>query len=79
VAAEYEPAVRGEEPSLCHLAMRSGAPFAYLQCYRNADYPEWAEIVEASDGISVDFYVGDPNCVGKGLGRAALSEYAARH
>src|SRR3974377_1681913 len=24
------------------LAVKRGIPFAYLQCYRNADYPEWA-------------------------------------
>jgi hypothetical protein len=28
VAAEYGTAVRGEEPSICHLALRDGAPFA---------------------------------------------------
>jgi hypothetical protein len=43
VAAEYGPTVRGEEPSICHLAVRGIAPFAYLQCYLNSDYPEWAE------------------------------------
>lgn len=39
IAAEYGPALRGEEPTLCHLALLDGTPFAYLQCYRNADYP----------------------------------------
>jgi len=32
-------------------------PFAYLQCYRNADYPQWAEIIGVTDGISVDLYI----------------------
>jgi aminoglycoside 6'-N-acetyltransferase len=75
VAAEYGPAVRGEEPSICHLAFRGGAPFAYLQCYRNADYPEWAQMIQADDGVSVDLYIGDPAFLDRGFGRAALSAY----
>ena len=38
VALEYGPTIRAEEPSLSHLAILNGAPFAYLQCYRNVDY-----------------------------------------
>ena len=41
VNLEYGPAIRGEEPSSCHLAFCNGEPFAYLQCYRNRDYPDW--------------------------------------
>ena len=50
--------VRGEEPTICHLAVSEGAPFAYLQCYRNADYPEWVDVIDVNDGISVDLFVG---------------------
>ena len=25
----------------------------YLQCYRNADYPEWGNVIEVNDGIGV--------------------------
>lgn len=75
VAAEYGPAVRGIEPTLCHLALREGSPFAYLQCYRNADYPEWVDIIGVHDGISVDLFIGDPSTLGRGLGRAALGAY----
>ena len=28
-------------------------PFAYLQCYRNADYPEWGNVIEVNDGVGV--------------------------
>jgi hypothetical protein len=36
VALEYGPLVRGEERTICHLAISGGVPFAYLQCYRPA-------------------------------------------
>ncbi|MGH7124431.1 MAG: GNAT family N-acetyltransferase [Stellaceae bacterium] len=75
IAREYGPAVRGEEPTLSHLALLDGAPFAYVQCYRNADYPEWVEIMGAADGVSIDLYIGDPAFLHRGLGRAALSGY----
>jgi aminoglycoside 6'-N-acetyltransferase len=75
VAAEYGPAVRGEEPSWCDLAVLDGVPFAYLQSYRNADYPPWAELIGTLDGVSVDLYLGEPAYLHRGLGRAALSDY----
>ena len=78
VTREYGPTIRGEEPSRSHLAIRNGAPFAYLQCYRNVDYPEWCAIIGARDGISVDLFIGDPACLRRGLGQAALGAYLRR-
>jgi|SRR5579859_2290601 aminoglycoside 6'-N-acetyltransferase len=75
IAREYGPAIRGQEPTLCHVALHDGTPFAYLQCYRNVAYPEWAAIIGAADGISIDLYIGDPAFLHRGLGRAALAGY----
>ena len=75
VASEYGPCVRGEEPSVCHLASSAGNPFAYLQCYRNADYREWADLIGVDGGISLDLFIGDSTYLRKGLGRASLSLY----
>ena len=66
VALEYGPTIRAEEPSLSHLAILNGAPFAYLQCYRNVDYPEWGAIIDVDDGVSVDLFIGDPACLRRG-------------
>jgi aminoglycoside 6'-N-acetyltransferase len=41
IAAKYGPLVRGELPTICHIALQGTTPFGCLQCYRNADYPEW--------------------------------------
>ncbi len=75
VASEYGPAVRLEEPTICSLALHRGAPFAYLQCYRNLDYPEWANVIGAADGISIDLFIGDPAYLGRGFGQSALRAY----
>ncbi len=75
VTFEYGPVIRGEEATNSHLALSRGAPFAYLQCYRNIDYPEWAELIEVTDGISIDLFIGDPAYLHRGFGQAALRKY----
>ncbi len=75
VAAEYGPLVRGEDATLAHLAVLDGAPFAYLQAYRNADNPDWAALTGAADGISLDLFIGEPAFLHRGLGRVALASY----
>jgi aminoglycoside 6'-N-acetyltransferase len=78
VASEYGPCVRGEEPSICHLAIGAGKPFGYLQCYCNADYREWADLIGVDGGISVDLFIGDSAYLRQGFGRAALRGYLQR-
>jgi hypothetical protein len=78
VVAEYGPLIRGEAPDICHFAMSGNAPFAYLQCYRNVDYPDWAAFIEVNDGISVDLFIGVPAYLRRGFGRLALREYLQR-
>jgi len=71
----YGPSIRGEEPTLCHIALSGETPFGYIQCYRNRDYPDYAAVIGTDEGISVDLYIGDPSFVGKGYGRAMLAGY----
>lgn len=78
VALEYGPVINAQEPTLSHLALSQGQPFAYLQCYRNADYPDWAELIKVVDGISIDLFIGDPSYLQRGFGQAALRAYLRR-
>ncbi len=78
VEDEYGATIRGEEPSLSHIAACDGAPFGYIQCYANMAYPEYAETIGVDHGVSVDLYIGDPAFVGRGFGRAMLAAYLAR-
>ena len=75
VTAEYAPVIGNDTPTICHLAVSQGAPFAYVQSYRNFDYPEWAEMIDVHDGISVDLFIGDPAFLHRGMGRALLVAY----
>jgi len=76
VAAKYGPRVRGEVPTHCHLALdEAGRPFGYLQGYRNLDWPDWAAEIDVDGGLSIDLYIGEPDHVGGGYGRAMLGAY----
>ena len=76
VAAKDGPRVRGEDPTWCHLALDgAGRPFGYLQCYRNLDWPAHAAEIDVDSGLSIDLYIGEPDLVGRGYGRAMLGGY----
>jgi aminoglycoside 6'-N-acetyltransferase len=75
IEAKYAPRILGREATACHLALQEGRPFAYLQCYRIADWPEWARMIGEGAGIGVDLAIFEPTLIGKGLGRAMLSAY----
>jgi aminoglycoside 6'-N-acetyltransferase len=78
LAAHLGPRITGEEATLCHLALHQGQAFAYLQCYRNADWPRWAALIGETAGVSIDLHIGEPEFLGRGFGRAMLGEYV-RH
>jgi aminoglycoside 6'-N-acetyltransferase len=49
------------------------APVGWCQWYRWADYPAEAEAVGAHDGeIGIDYAIGDPAQVGRGVGTAMI-------
>jgi aminoglycoside 6'-N-acetyltransferase len=72
---KYGPYARRERPARCHLALLDGRVFGYLQCYRIADYPDWAVLIGEDKGIGADLAILDPGLIGKGLGKAMLGAY----
>jgi aminoglycoside 6'-N-acetyltransferase len=77
VADEYGLMIGGEAPDICHLALMDDEPFGYIQCYRNRDYPGWAELIEVGEGISLDLFIGEAAFLGRGIGQAFLRRYLA--
>lgn len=75
VVAKYGPRIRHEAPTHSHLALVEARAFAYIQCYRIADWPEWAALIAQSDGIGIDLAILEPDLLRKGLGRAMLGAY----
>jgi aminoglycoside 6'-N-acetyltransferase len=83
VERDFGPTARGEEPGEDLLVFADGEPFGLIQRCRLADYPEYtAELVELIDlpgeAASIDYLVGDPERVGRGLGSAMIRLMIAR-
>lgn len=77
VARDFGPGVRGEEPGEDLVASLDGRPFALVQRSRYADYADdFAELAAVVDvppaTASLDYLIGVPDLVGKGVGTRLL-------
>lgn len=75
VEDRYLPFIRKEVPTSSHIGQVDGEPAGYLQCYRVADWPDWAALADIDDGISVDLLIGPERFLHRGLGRTILAAY----
>ncbi len=78
VDAHYRPRLSQQWPTRCLFAMFQEEPFAYLQTYTLAAWPDYAALLQLDHGVSIDFYIGEPGYLGKGLGRAMLTQFLAQ-
>ncbi|MEV0596949.1 GNAT family N-acetyltransferase [Nonomuraea cavernae] len=83
VERDFGPVARGEEPSEDLLALLDGRPLGLVQRSRLADYPgylaELAPIVDVPEGaVTIDYLIGDPHQVGRGLGTAMIRSIVER-
>ena len=72
VADHYGPAVRGEEPTRMWVWEVNGRSVGFAQDYRIGDHPEYALLSSRPDAVGVDYALGDPAFVGRGLGTSLL-------
>lgn len=80
VERDFGPSVDGTEPSQDELVLLDGRPIGLIQHYWLADYPddvdELAKYTPVPEGaVSIDYFVGDPSCVGRGVGTAMVSTF----
>lgn len=73
VERDFGPTVRGEEPNEDLLVQLDGRPVGLVQRCRYADYPEEERAVAAvvpvpPGALEVDYLIGEPDLVGRGLG-----------
>ena len=81
VAENYGPLVDGSDPTegfIVHLGRR---PIGYIQRYLVDDDPQWRETITSSlggtGGIGIDYLIGEPDLVGRGIGRLMIARFAA--
>lgn len=83
VARDFGPAARGEEPSEDLLVFLDGEPVGLVQRSRLDDYPEYRDELRAvtdvpENAFTVDYLVGEPGRVGRGVGTAMIRAVADR-
>lgn len=80
VAAHFGPTADGLEPAADFIAFHNGRPIWIVQFARFVDYPDY---VEEMDGVypvgpgtaTIDYLIGDPQLIGKGLGSAMIAAF----
>lgn len=54
------------------IALADGEPYGHCQWYLNRSYPDWAATLGRPDGVSIDYFIGEPSRLGKGLAAPML-------
>ncbi|WP_280381750.1 GNAT family N-acetyltransferase [Nocardia wallacei] len=77
VERDFGPTARGEEPAEDLLVLADGQPVGLVQRMRWADWPEYFDELSTlvsvpAEAASLDYLVGNPERVGRGLGSAML-------
>ncbi len=62
-------------PTFFDLALLQDRPFGYLQCYRIGDYPDYGADIGVADGVGIDYFIGEPDLIGQGLGARMIAAY----
>ena len=83
VERDFGPATRGEEPAEDFLALVDGEPVGLVQRCKLSDYPEYlTELTEVvpvpADAATIDYLIGDPARVGRGLGPRLIAAMVDR-
>jgi RimJ/RimL family protein N-acetyltransferase len=78
VAAKYGPRIAGTEPVRGYIASVAGRPLGYVQTYRVADFPDYAETVgEFGRAVAIDVLIGEVEYTGRGLGPRVIAAAVA--
>lgn len=83
VAKKYGRRIRGEEPTEVFVVGVDGADVGMIQRYRIRDHPEWLETlagagVDASEAAGIDYLLGDPAVVGRGVGSEMIRSFTGK-
>jgi RimJ/RimL family protein N-acetyltransferase len=76
--ADLEKCVTDEEPTHALIVVEDGHDIGWCQWYRYMDYPEDAQAIGAEpNDIGLDYALGDPSRIGRGVGTALIGVLVA--
>jgi RimJ/RimL family protein N-acetyltransferase len=70
--SRYGARIDGTDPTRLWVMEVDGKPVGWVQDYHVSDDPEYARLTRVPDAIGLDYAIGDPSWVGRGLGTRAL-------
>ncbi len=81
VEERFLPLVEGVDTTEGFVILGNGSPIGYIQRYALADEPEWRKTVAVAAGAveaaGIDYLIGDPAMVGRGVGSEAIGVFVA--
>ena len=74
VSRKFSPRVGKSGKVRSIIATADGRPFGYMQWYFNRAFPDYgAATIGRNEGVSIDYFIGDTNFLGQGLGSKMLN------
>lgn len=76
IANRYPAEIDPASPTLLYVIQIGQTDAGYIQCYRIADHPEYAEIIDVDeDTAAIDLFIGDVQFLHRGLGPRILTTF----
>ncbi len=76
VVEHYLPSIQGRDPTDHYIVLLGEQPIGFLQTYLVSDYPDYAAVVGAGEGVAgVDILIGDEELTGRGIGSEILRRF----
>lgn len=80
VTEKYGPYLDGRERTELFVVMEGERPVGMMQRYAIADHADWAAtlrpVTDTTAAAGIDYLIGEPDAVGRGLGTAAIAAFA---
>lgn len=83
VTARYTPCIDGDDPTRLYVVTADGRDIGMFQRYRIAANPDWLRALQPAgvEGIEtaagIDYLIGIPELVHRGIGTTAISQFSA--
>ena len=79
VEQNYGPLAEGVDPTEGFIVHFGDRPIGYVQRYLIDEHPEWRETIRGAlghaGGIGIDYLIGEPDLVGRGVGRRLIPRF----
>lgn len=70
--AEFERTLAGGEPTELRILTLHGSAIGLVQWYRWSDYPQAADYGARDGDVGIDYLIGEPHLIDRGLGTAMI-------